>query len=354
MERNSSIIQDLRLPDNAVFLGGGPHVYLGRVQPVVRTANPPLREWRDVTRPQLHGVGTAFEDIWTAPVYQRRTNIPYASTLALENTLDGGYKLRVFHYQHEGQKNAIGVPERKGLKELVERFPKTQEGAREFLRAYLVEFGLPGGKRWWRVVDLPREETVRIPVTYRCAVRKACLWFGAQHVLVGAGSPGNRGEWELQCAVSPLKTDLTPICIPAEFHQDWRNRRILNIRQAGHQTEVARWTFLNDNHEPVLMMAENPGLRVDEVLAVWYDRYCAGKCFKWEVLERDAFHTRGTHIHDAFGNGWGEGRLEDIVPPRPADAEGRSFKEQIAMAAFHPKIVEKRLLEYGDDWFDRV
>jgi hypothetical protein len=261
-----------------------------------------------------------------------------------------GHRQRVFHIVENGAKvGGVAVRERKGLKDLMTLYPATEDGARQFLVRYRRDF--PSNDTPWRVVEVPPEDIITTELRVKRAVREECYWFGYSSRAVEMRSQRNLVQHE-EYVFSPKRTDRTPVLVPVEFRKNRPRATFV----------VPNWSGWDEKENVSFVFLDKDGKEVEgrfglshytEIVAQWYYA-CAKDTHGWVV--EDAWLTSITGSRHEMEEGpWSFHRVVERLPPRfPDDAEGRDFKEQIVMKAFHPDIVSKRLLEYGDDWLDRV
>lgn len=268
-----------------------------------------------------------------------------------------GHRHRVFHIVQNGAKvGGVAVRERKGLKDLMALFPATEDGARQFLVRYRRDF--PSNDTPRRVVYVPPEDIITTVLRVQRAVRRDCYWFGYSSRAVEMVSQGHCVQHE-EYVFSPTRTDRTPVLVPVEFRKGRpRPTFVIPHWNGWDEKENVSFVFLGTNGKEIpdyaktqreLLGVTNHG----EMVAGWWCSH-AKDTRGWLVEDAWLNSITGSR-HEMEEGPWSFHRVLPRLPPRfPDDAEGRDFKEQIVMKAFHPDIVSKRLLEYGDDWLERV
>lgn len=277
-----------------------------------------------------------------------------------ENIWDSGSNTRhrVFRFFNSRGDTigAVAVPDRKGLKTFLERFAHTKDGAKEMLRMYHYTFPLPYARFCYRTKRVPVLDVRYHAVTFKCVEKVPVIWFGETCRLTRISLDGHQQHYLSERVLSPVRTEKTPHRLAVDVETNVRGEK--RLFSAALVRSYYGWnsntTFLNANGD-VVDVKEGTSDQYEYDLYRWWETHRDPKSFVWQVWERHIRFVRGTtNADEADGYPIKTAILETLPPRVPDDAEGRDFKEQIAMAAFHPKIVDKRLLEYGEDWLERV
>jgi hypothetical protein len=262
-----------------------------------------------------------------------------------------GHRLRVFHIVENGARvGGVAVRERKGLKDLMALYPATEDGARQFLVRYKRDYRAHEDTLM-RVVYVPPENIITTELRVKRAVRQDCYWFGYSSRAITMSGKATLVQHE-EYVFSPKRTDRTPVLVPVEFRKNRPRATFV----------VPNWSGWDERENVSFVFLDKDGKEVEgrfglstytEIVAQWYYA-CAKDTRGWVVEEAGLVSITGSR-HEMTEGPWFFETVLPRLPPRvPDDAEGRDFKEQLVMKAFHPDIVSKRLLEYGDDWLDRV
>lgn len=233
----------------------------------------------------------------------------------------------------------IALRERKGLKEMMARFEKTEAGVQRLLSAYEADYPLA---YWWRVFNVVRpggswRESV---VEYTIGQRVRTCWVKKEYVLSGIGETG-REEWTNRWTYSPVpREDGLWFQISCEREAD-------KVGNAVYRTETPKIVFMD--REGKASEPTDP-----HIAEARWDHWAEDTCERWGWLVTTASVTHSDQcegiVRPKFAghrsSEWG--RIVDLHFARD------ELLEQLAQAVFHPKRLERMMAKYGDDWMERV